>query len=629
MTSLNYTFNSSGNNINNLHSNGITITGITDNGSNTNNNNSNSSSNSISNSISINGNNLNNGGIIGPRTLLHPLLDSTTPRASTKHPNISFGPTSTPATTGLNTNNLLSASYDSSSIINPTCYRSSLQFTPNGLNTNTNANGNHTVSYQQPQSQHYSYSSNFVPKLNPSNTQSSQTDDIGTNNSNNNYTLQNVNGLFARSSLSYEYKNPMVQNNEYDNSYINTINTNATPISTANSNSTTKDTKFLSLLNNPILRNNNNNSLIDYSNYIPGNSSILQQSPNHPRLSISSQHFNPSTVLNTGPPPPPPLMTPNIKTEPSNQYRAGHSLSFSGPTTVSSSNLSALSAHSPGVSSSSVASTHLYQQKQQNNQKMYSQPVSLRSLSISSNASTTLSGGNIVPSIVNPRYSISSSYNPNTIASVAPFNAATTTTTTTTTTSSANAAITENTNNNNEYPTSNLNSIINSDLSPKSTYASLNSNASTQNNGSIYNKDNHGNNNNVIFTADKDGKEDAYPHKCNQCMKSFKRKSWLKRHLLSHSTERHFFCQWCLSRHKRKDNLLQHMKLKHPKYLYQELRLANVPFKWQRSKNINFDNIPDDKRIDYVDSIKSLIYQGVLSKEDVKRVLNEIIERNR
>lgn len=70
------------------------------------------------------------------------------------------------------------------------------------------------------------------------------------------------------------------------------------------------------------------------------------------------------------------------------------------------------------------------------------------------------------------------------------------------------------------------------------------------------------------------------------------------------------------------------MKQKHPKLVYQELKSANVLFKWHNNKNINFANIPEDKRIDYVDSIKNLIQQGIISKEDVKRVLNKIIKRN-
>lgn len=625
MTSLNYTFNSNGNNINNInniYNNGITMTGMNDN----------------SNNINNNSTHPNNGAIFSSRTLLHPMLDSTTPRASVSRHNISFATITAPPTTNLNNNYTSGNSCNNPNIIHSNYYRSASKFNPNNPSTNTN-NGGNASSHQKPQSQHYSYFSNFVPKLNPSNTQYLQADDINTNNNNNNnYTPQNTNGLFVRPSVSYDFKNPFIQNSqyyyqnsEYDNNYTSINCSTTTPVS-VNSNNT-KDTKFLSLLSNPVLRNNsnnennnNNNSLIDYNSYLPENSPVIQHSQNHPRLSISSQQFNSSTIFSNGPAPP--LMTPNIKTESLSQYRTGHSLSFSGPTTVSASNLSALSAHSPGVASS-MASTQLCQQKRQNNQKLFSQQLPLRSLSISSNPPTVLNGGTVVPTVVNPRYSISSSYNPSTLATTTIFTGTTISPTAAAVgdTISVPATTTMNTDSNSEYSAANLNPIINGNLSPKSTYRTFNSNTLTQDNG-ITHKRNYGNNNDAIFTVEKSREEEVYPHKCEQCMKSFKRHSWLKRHLLSHSAERHFFCQWCLSRHKRKDNLLQHMKLKHPKYLYQELRLANVPFKWQRSKNINFMNIPDEKRIDYIDSIKSLLHQGILSKEDVKRVLNEIIERN-
>lgn len=99
-------------------------------------------------------------------------------------------------------------------------------------------------------------------------------------------------------------------------------------------------------------------------------------------------------------------------------------------------------------------------------------------------------------------------------------------------------------------------------------------------------------------------------HHCPMCDKSFKRKSWLRRHLLSHSPERHFGCPWCLSKHKRKDNLFQHMKLKHTEVVLEKLRENNVGV----AGEIRNDNI------------RTLLYAGRLNKEDVKKVLNGLID---
>lgn len=133
-------------------------------------------------------------------------------------------------------------------------------------------------------------------------------------------------------------------------------------------------------------------------------------------------------------------------------------------------------------------------------------------------------------------------------------------------------------------------------------------------------------------------------HGCHLCEKSFKRKSWLKRHLLSHSAERHFLCPWCLSRHKRKDNLLQHMKLKHSSYLLDELRNHHVSFNWSKSSSSipSFGQLDSENnlKMDHHHSsgnntqpsnnnnIKNLLNEGVLNKEDVKRVLNKLIDQN-
>lgn len=141
-----------------------------------------------------------------------------------------------------------------------------------------------------------------------------------------------------------------------------------------------------------------------------------------------------------------------------------------------------------------------------------------------------------------------------------------------------------------------------------------------------------------------------YIHQCQFCEKSFKRKSWLKRHLLSHSQQRHFLCPWCLSRQKRKDNLLHHMKLKHTNYLLDELKKNNIIFNYNNSSSSNNNNDNNNNNSSsasgsggagaaaaaatapenedgngYDTNIKTLINDGVLNKDDVKRVLNNLI----
>lgn len=116
----------------------------------------------------------------------------------------------------------------------------------------------------------------------------------------------------------------------------------------------------------------------------------------------------------------------------------------------------------------------------------------------------------------------------------------------------------------------------------------------------------------------------AFPHRCHLCPKLFKRKSWLKRHLLSHSQQRHFLCPWCNSRHKRRDNLLQHMKLKHVPNLLQEINSRNMRFNWpileRLSKQI-------DGTIEYPDT-KTLIHEGLLNKDELKNILNTVIDKH-
>ncbi|CAB4256874.1 similar to Saccharomyces cerevisiae YMR070W MOT3 Nuclear transcription factor with two Cys2-His2 zinc fingers [Maudiozyma barnettii] len=144
-------------------------------------------------------------------------------------------------------------------------------------------------------------------------------------------------------------------------------------------------------------------------------------------------------------------------------------------------------------------------------------------------------------------------------------------------------------------------------------------------------------NNNTLHHRVNESNSMVHIHGCHLCEKSFKRKSWLKRHLLSHSAERHFLCPWCLSRHKRKDNLLQHMKLKHSTYLLDELKNHNVIFHWEKSSTTHINNIHSLKldqsngpncNNNNSNNIKTLLNEGVLNKEDVKRVLNKLIDQN-
>ncbi|QLQ78212.1 hypothetical protein HG537_0A04590 [Torulaspora globosa] len=129
-------------------------------------------------------------------------------------------------------------------------------------------------------------------------------------------------------------------------------------------------------------------------------------------------------------------------------------------------------------------------------------------------------------------------------------------------------------------------------------------------------------------------------HKCHLCNKFFKRRSWLKRHLLSHFPDRHFACPWCLSKHKRKDNLLQHMKLKHTDYVLQELRLHNIKVDSgfltisnnnndsANSSNSSASTSTTTSTNNSSNNIRSLLYEGKLNKDEVKRVLNSLIDKH-
>ncbi|EDO19504.1 hypothetical protein Kpol_1018p33 [Vanderwaltozyma polyspora DSM 70294] len=112
-----------------------------------------------------------------------------------------------------------------------------------------------------------------------------------------------------------------------------------------------------------------------------------------------------------------------------------------------------------------------------------------------------------------------------------------------------------------------------------------------------------------------------FAHVCHICGKQFKRKSWLQRHLLSHSSERNFDCPWCLSKHKRKDNLLQHMKLKHAENVLEQLRI-NL-----KANNPN-DNSEPTLEGNGDHNIRTLMGEGILNKDEVKKLLNSLVAQH-
>ncbi|AAS54419.1 AGL071Cp [Eremothecium gossypii ATCC 10895] len=118
-------------------------------------------------------------------------------------------------------------------------------------------------------------------------------------------------------------------------------------------------------------------------------------------------------------------------------------------------------------------------------------------------------------------------------------------------------------------------------------------------------------------------------HKCHFCEKAFKRKSWLKRHLLSHSTMKPYSCPWCHSRHKRKDNLSQHLKLKHAEMLLERLSSnPNTPtslINRLHSSDAAAGSAAAAAGTPAAFSIKDMIDSGMLSKNEVKKTLNSLI----
>ncbi|CCF60102.1 hypothetical protein KAFR_0J00340 [Kazachstania africana CBS 2517] len=96
-------------------------------------------------------------------------------------------------------------------------------------------------------------------------------------------------------------------------------------------------------------------------------------------------------------------------------------------------------------------------------------------------------------------------------------------------------------------------------------------------------------------------------YRCNVCNKIFQREAWLRRHHLSHTNDRNFLCPWCKSKHKRRDNLFKHIKLKHMELLMKAIR-EYYPLTDFEDKDLN-----------------ELMRSGYLHREDIKRVFLHLI----
>ncbi|SCU92105.1 LAFA_0F08042g1_1 [Lachancea sp. 'fantastica'] len=135
------------------------------------------------------------------------------------------------------------------------------------------------------------------------------------------------------------------------------------------------------------------------------------------------------------------------------------------------------------------------------------------------------------------------------------------------------------------------------------------------------------NNENPAWMTDKEFATTTF--RCNLCVKSFRRRSWLKRHLLSHSSFKPHGCPWCQSRHKRRDNLFQHMKTKHPREVLQELyKTGNCVNMSDIEQFMSSGPLFEDGATGITGpSIRTLVEQGRVRKDRVKIVLNELATR--
>ena len=127
--------------------------------------------------------------------------------------------------------------------------------------------------------------------------------------------------------------------------------------------------------------------------------------------------------------------------------------------------------------------------------------------------------------------------------------------------------------------------------------------------------------------------ESHHSYQCHLCEKQFRRKSWLKRHLLSHSNVKKFHCPWCSSTHKRKDNLLQHLKLKHTQYLLHEFTLFGILMNVNNGSGntANLVTTSTGETICLINNepsttIRDMLDSNALPKDQVKRCLNYIVD---
>lgn len=115
--------------------------------------------------------------------------------------------------------------------------------------------------------------------------------------------------------------------------------------------------------------------------------------------------------------------------------------------------------------------------------------------------------------------------------------------------------------------------------------------------------------NDTSDTHSPEHKEEEKLYKCNVCNKSFLRAAWLRRHVLTHTSYRQFQCIWCSSKHKRRDNLFKHIKIKHMDYLMDSIQ-DFYPLAHFESRDLN-----------------NLLKTGQLHREDIKKVILSIIKK--